>query len=42
MRIPRNYEKSFAYLEKANFIKNKEINYNLSLMKNLLKIYKII
>jgi len=40
----REYKKSFAYLEKANLIKNKEINYNLSthekLIKNIIKLFK--
>jgi tetratricopeptide (TPR) repeat protein len=40
----KEYEKSFAYLEKANLIKNKEINYNLSthekLIKNIIKLFE--
>ena len=40
----KDYEKSFAYLEKANLIKNKEINYNLSshekLIKNIIKLFE--
>ena len=42
MRI-KEYEKSFAYLEKANLIKNKETNYNLSshekLIKSIIKLF---
>jgi len=33
----KDYEKSFNYLEKANLIKNKEINYNLSNHERLIK-----
>ena len=40
----KEYEKSFSYLEKANLIKNKEINYNLSshekLIKNIIKLFE--
>jgi tetratricopeptide (TPR) repeat protein len=40
----KEYEKSFTYLEKANLIKNKEINYNLSshekLIKNIIKLFE--
>ena len=40
----KDYEKSFAYLEKANLIKNKVINYNLSthekLIKNIIKLFE--
>ena len=40
----KEYQKSFSYLEKANLIKNKEINYNSSsyekLTKNILKIFE--
>jgi tetratricopeptide (TPR) repeat protein len=40
----KEYEKSFAYLEKANLIKNKEINYNLTshekLIKNIIKLFE--
>ena len=32
----KDYEKSFSYLEKANSIKNKEINYNLSAHEKLI------
>ena len=39
----KDYEKSFNYLEKANLIINKEINYNLSnherLIKNIIKLF---
>ena len=39
----KDYEKSFNYLEKANLIKNKEINYNLSnhekLTKSIIKLF---
>ncbi|MDC1128105.1 sulfotransferase [Candidatus Pelagibacter sp.] len=39
----KEYEKSFTYLEKANLIKNKEINYNLSshekLIKSIIKLF---
>ena len=39
----KDYEKSFNYLEKANLIKNKEINYNLSnherLIKSIIKLF---
>ena len=33
----KDYEKSFDYLEKANFIKNKDINYNLFTHEKLIK-----
>jgi tetratricopeptide (TPR) repeat protein len=33
----KDYEKSFGYLEKANSIKNKETNYNLSVHEKLIK-----
>ena len=33
----KDYEKSFNYLEKANLIKNKEVNYNLSAHEKLIK-----
>jgi tetratricopeptide (TPR) repeat protein len=40
----KEYEKSFAYLEKANLIKNKEANYNLTsyekLIKNIIKLFE--
>ena len=40
----KEYEKSFAYLEKANLIKNKETNYNLSshekLIKSIIKLFE--
>ena len=40
----KEYEKSFAYLQKANLIKNKEINYNLSshekLIKSIIKLFE--
>ena len=39
----KDYEKSFDYLKKANFIKNKDINYNFSthekLIKNIIKLF---
>ena len=40
----KEYKKSFVYLERANLIKNKEINYNLSshekLIKNIIKLFE--
>jgi tetratricopeptide (TPR) repeat protein len=40
----KEYEKSFAYLEKANLIKNKETNYSLSshekLIKSIIKLFE--
>ena len=40
----KEYQKSFAYLEKANLIKNKEINYNLTshekIIKNIIKLFE--
>ncbi len=40
----KDYEKSFNYLEKANFIKNQEINFNLSnhekLIKSIIKLFE--
>ncbi|MDA9186948.1 sulfotransferase [Candidatus Pelagibacter sp.] len=40
----KEYEKSFSYLEKANLIKNKKINYNPSthekLIKNIIKLFE--
>ena len=40
----KEYEKSFFYLEKANLIKNKKINYNPSthekLIKNIIKLFE--
>ena len=40
----KKYEKSFSYLEKANLIKNKEINYNSfsheKLIKNIIKLFE--
>ena len=39
----KDYEKSFDYLKKANFIKNKDINYNFSshekLIKSIIKLF---
>ena len=39
----KDYEKSFNYLKKANFIKNRDINYNISthekLIKNIIKLF---